>query len=121
VRTLPKNSKSTKQGGGLSVGLWWTPRSSLSWRWKVSDPGTDRQQGLTVEAARVCDLLVPLLGAYSLESLKRDSFHVCASRFPRRSLVFRFFNPYLHDVVYRVTTITKQPLHYRSHFLAGIF
>jgi hypothetical protein len=29
------------------------------------------QQGLTVEAARVCDLLVPLLGTYSRESLQR--------------------------------------------------
>jgi hypothetical protein len=29
------------------------------------------QQELTVEAARVCDLLVPLLGTYSRESLER--------------------------------------------------
>jgi hypothetical protein len=29
------------------------------------------QQGLTLEAARVCDLLVPLLGTYSRENLKR--------------------------------------------------
>jgi hypothetical protein len=37
------------------------------------------KEGLTLEAARVCDLLVPLLGTYSRESLKRR----LVSRLPR--------------------------------------
>jgi hypothetical protein len=74
------------------------------------------QQGLTVEAARVCDLLVPLLGTYSRESLKRrlvPRLPRLGIKLPDRLIMFRVSldsNPtsrvlYIEELKYHKATI----------------